>query len=38
MDMREEILRMYYDEYLTPSEISLALSQDINYVLSVIDK
>jgi hypothetical protein len=36
MDIREEILLMYYDEYLTIGEIASALKQDPNYVYTVV--
>ncbi len=36
MDVKEEILRMYRDEYLTIGEIAGALQQDPAYVFSVI--
>lgn len=36
MSVVEEILTMFYDEYLTVGEIAGALHQDPSYVYSVI--
>lgn len=36
MDLREEILQMQRDEYLTVGEIASALKQDPTYVYSVL--
>jgi len=36
MDVKEMILRMHRDEFLTVGEIASALRQDPNYVYTVI--
>lgn len=36
MTLQEEILTMYYDEFLTVGEIASALCQDPEYVYEVV--
>ena len=38
MSLKEEILKMYYEENLTIGEIAGALRQDPNYVYNVVYK
>lgn len=38
MTLKEEILKMFYEEYLTIGEIAGALQQSPNYVYEVIYK
>lgn len=38
MDLRNYILNMHREEFLTPEEIASALNQDLTYVLDVLSQ